>query len=137
MAARVRLRAMWVLAGARRADEEDATVLGDEAAGGQVQDQGLRDVGVEAPVEAVQGLELGDASLFEAAGEQAVAATGQLVLHQELPELDVCQLVVDRLLVASGQGLGHAGEAQVAKLAFQVRVHDVHLLGHQGISCAY
>jgi hypothetical protein len=46
-----------------------------------------------------------------------VAATGQLIFHQGLQEVCVGEMVVDGLLVAGGQGLGHAGEAKVVELA--------------------
>ena len=75
------------LAGPRRPYKEQAAVPGDETNGGQVEDEGLGYVRVEGPVEGVQRLHLRDASPLEAACQEAVAATGQLILHQELEEV--------------------------------------------------
>lgn len=49
--------------------------------------------------------------LLETAGEQPVATAGQLVLDQELEEVDVGEVIVDRLLVAHGQRFHETGEA--------------------------
>ena len=75
------------LAGPRRPYKEQAAVPGDETNGGQVDDEGLGYVSVEGPVEGVQRLHLRDASLLEAACQEAVAATGQFIFHQELEEV--------------------------------------------------
>jgi hypothetical protein len=55
---------------------------------------------VERPVERLQGLELGHASLFEAAGQQSVAAAVELVLDEQIQEIDVGQVVVNGFLIA-------------------------------------
>ena len=49
------------LAGPRRPYKEQAAVLGDEANGGQVEDEGLGCVWVKGSVEEVQCLHVGDA----------------------------------------------------------------------------
>ena len=116
---------MWLFAGTGRAHEKDAAVLPNEAGGGQVQDEALRHLGVKGPVIILQPLYLHDAGLLEAPGKEAVAAGGQFVLHQQLQEFGIGQLVVDGLLVTGCQGGDHARQPQVAQLAFQFRIHAI------------
>jgi hypothetical protein len=106
------------------AEDERAAVLGDEAQGGEVQDQLLRDLGVEAPVELIERLGRRHLGLLHAALEEQVASACELVLDQQLQELRVGEVIVDGLLVAHRQGLNDAGQAEVTELAIEVGVHD-------------
>jgi hypothetical protein len=58
------------LAGAGRPQDQDAGVVGHEAQGAKVDDEGLGDLGVEGPVEGVEGLDLWQLSLLETALEE-------------------------------------------------------------------
>ena len=71
-----------VLQWGRRADQQHAVMGVDEAGAGQFDDLGLRDLGIEAPVEVGQRLHDGDAGLFEPPGEEPVHAACELVLDE-------------------------------------------------------
>ena len=118
-------QADMALADAGWPDEQDAGALGDEAAGGQVDDQRFGHLGVEAPVEVVEGLHLGQPRLLDAPLQEPVLPTVELILHQQVEEVDVGKVVADRLLVAHRQGRGHAGKTEVAQAAVEVRLHGV------------
>ena len=79
------------LADARRADQEHVIVLGDEAGRGELGELGLGDLGIEAPVEVLELLDLDDLGLLEAACEEPVGSSVQLVLDEQLEKLEVRQ----------------------------------------------
>src|SRR5437870_11192219 len=113
------------LAEAGGAEDQRAPALGDEAQGGQIQDELLGQLGVERPIEVLECPQLRQLGLLEAALEEKIAAARQLVLDEQLQELDVGEVVVDGLLVANRQRRHEAGEAEVAELALEVGVHEI------------
>ncbi len=68
---------------------------------------------MEGPVEAVEGLDLGQLSLLQATLEEELTAALKLVLDEQFQELDEGEVVGDGLLVAHGERLDEAGQAQV------------------------
>ena len=82
-------------------------VLRNKAHGAQIQNQRLRDLRVERPVEALERFELRHSGRLQAAGKEPIAASGELIGNQQLEELGVGQVVADGLLVAGQQRLGH------------------------------
>jgi hypothetical protein len=87
----------------------------DEARAGQFHNLGLRDLRIEGPVEIGECLHRGDAGLFEAAGEEPIGASGELVLDEELKKLEMRQRRGFRLGDPARQGVDHARQAQMAE----------------------
>ena len=74
---------------AGRPQEEAVLVLGDEAAGGELEDEAAVHLGVEVEVEGVEGLAaVAEAGLLDAALEEPVLAAEQLVLDERGEEVD-------------------------------------------------
>src|SRR5205807_4617732 len=71
------------LARAGRAEEDDVLARGEEAAGGEREDEVAVHLLVEGEVEAVEGLVgVAKLGLLEPAGEEAVGAAGEFVLEE-------------------------------------------------------
>ena len=102
------------LADSRRADQENPLMLSDEASGGEFAESSSGELGIEGPVEVGELLDLGDARLFQAAGEEAVTPAVHLILDEKLQEVAVWQSRARGLLEPDGKRFGHAGEAQVS-----------------------
>src|SRR5947209_18346420 len=76
------------LARAGRAEEDDVLALGEEAAGGEREDEVAVHLLVEGEVEAVEGLVgIAKLGLLEPAGEEAGGAAGEFVLGEEGEEV--------------------------------------------------
>ena len=88
------------LARACGSGDEHRGLLFHEAAGGQVHDLGLVDVGVEGEVEAFEGLLRAEAGSTHPKGELLVFTPGHLVLDEKGEELAVGELLVDGLTVS-------------------------------------
>ena len=71
------------------ADQQHAGVGLDEAGAGQFDDLRLRNLRIEAPVEIGERLHDGDARLFQPAREEAIGASGELVLDEQLEKLEM------------------------------------------------
>ena len=74
----------------------------NEAGGRQVNDLRARNLRIERPVEGRELGDLGDARLFEAPDEEAIGASGQLVLDEEIQKVDVREWGGGRLFHAEG-----------------------------------
>jgi hypothetical protein len=90
------------LADAGRADEQDVAPFSDEPGGGQVTETVAWELGVKAPVEVGELLDLDDAGLLEPTREEAVGAHGELVGDEEFEELQVREIAALRLGEAGG-----------------------------------
>jgi len=100
---------------ARRAEEQPVLVLGDEAAGGEFEDQAAVHLLVEVEIEGVQGLALvAEAGLLDAAGEQPVLAAEEFVADEGGEEVDGRQPGGLGLEQAGLEAGGHAGAAELA-----------------------
>src|SRR5439155_26252282 len=124
------------LARAGRAEEDDVVALGEEAAGGELEDEVAVHLLVEGEVEAVEGLVgVAKLGLLEPAGEEAVGAAGEFVLEEEGEEVGVGAVVGLRLDEARLEARGDAAETEVAECAEEFReLHRRRLLcaGHTG-----
>jgi hypothetical protein len=77
------------LAGAGAAEEERVLPLGDEAAGGELEDEGPVHLLVEVELEGVEGLPgVAEAGVLDPALEQPVLALEQLVLDEGREKVD-------------------------------------------------
>src|SRR5579859_5777379 len=108
-----------------RTKDQRAVALTDEAQGGEVEDELLGHPGIEAPVEIIERLGLGQPSLLHATLKKQVTSTAELVFDQELEELDIGEVVVDGLLVAHRQRLHETGETDLTQLALELGAHDI------------
>jgi hypothetical protein len=81
----------------------------DEARGRQLDELRFRELWIEGPVKVGERLHGDDAGLFEATGKEAIGATGELVLDEQLEKLEVRERGGFGLGDARGQGLDHAG----------------------------
>jgi hypothetical protein len=97
-------------ADAGRTDEQDAVVGLDKPRARQFNDLGLGDLRIEGPVEVGQSLHDGDAGLFEAAREEPIGTTGELVLHEQFEKLQMRERGGFGLRDAPGEGVDHAGQ---------------------------
>ncbi len=112
--------AKWLLPGAGRPEEEAVVVLGDEAAGGELEDEAAVHLLVEVEVEGVEGLAaVAEAGLLDAAVEQPVLAAEELVLDERGEEVDGGQLLGLGLEQPGFEAGGHAGAAELAEGALQ------------------
>lgn len=88
------------LAGAAGTDHQQVGALFQEAAGGQVYDQGAVDFGVEGEVELLQGFMVAEVGATDTHGELALGTAGDLILDQDGQEVGVGQLFLDGLAVS-------------------------------------
>src|SRR6266851_996862 len=103
-----------------RAEEEAVLVLGDEAAGRELEDEAAIELLVEVEIERVEGLaDVAEAGLLEAAGEQPVLAPEQLIADERGEEVDGRPLVGLGLEQPRLQAGGHAGAAELPQSALQ------------------
>jgi hypothetical protein len=108
------------LAGAGRAEEQAVLVLGDEAAGGEFEDEAAIERPSEVEIEGVEGLaHVAEAGLFEAAVEQAVLAPQQLIADERGEEVDGGQLLRLGLEQPWLQAGGHARATELPQGALQ------------------
>src|SRR3989442_1428994 len=110
------------LACAGRAEEDDVVALGEEAAGGELEDELAVHLLVEGEVEAVEGLVgIAKVGLLEPAGEEAVGAAGEFVLEEEGEEVGVGAAIGLRLDEPRLQTRDHAAETEVAQSVEEFR----------------
>src|SRR6516225_3564393 len=95
-----------------------------EPRGRQVDEARAGNLRIEGPVEGREFLHLRNPGLFEAPHEEAIRASGELVLHQEVEKVQMLQRGGPRLFKAQGQGLGHAREAQMPEPGRQLWIHE-------------
>ena len=113
------------LAGSGLADDQRVGALADELQGVQLKAGAARKLRIEAPVEVRQRGPLIQARALEAALGQARAAPVQLVLEHGGEGLQKGLLGGLGLHHTGRQGLGNAGQAQLAQSAFDLdHVHD-------------
>jgi hypothetical protein len=93
---------------ASRPEKKDVGGLGDELAGGQLEDLLLRDLGVEAPVEILERLEAHELGRALAVLQMALFAHVELVLEDQLQKLAVVESVGGRLLKTDGKTAAEA-----------------------------
>ena len=104
------------LARTGRAEKQSVFALGDEAGGGELEDEGAVDFLVEGEVEAVEGaVGVAESGLLVAPGEEAVLTALELVGDERGDEVDGGHLLDLGLLQARVEDIGHAGEAQLAE----------------------
>src|SRR5437762_459609 len=104
--------------------EELAPVLarGEEAAGGEREDEVAVHLFVEGEVEAVEGLVgVAKLGLLEPAGEEAIGAAGEFVLEEEGEEVGVGAAIGLRLDEPRLEARGDAAEPEVAERGEEVR----------------
>ena len=118
------------LADPGRAVDQDRLVPLDELAGGEVEELGLVELGVEAEVEALEGLGGIEGGAPQAQAELALGAALDLVVQQQGEELDEGGLLLDGLPVADLEGLEDAGQTQGAEHGGELvgQFHGVDLL---------
>ncbi len=109
------------LAHAGRPVEQDVLVPVHELAGGEVEDLGLVQLGVEAEVEALEGLRGIEGRPAEAEPERGLGPPLHLVLEQQGEELDERAPALDRLAVAHVQGRQDPGEPERAEHGGELR----------------
>src|SRR5438094_6217406 len=103
------------LADTGRAEHQDALVARDELAGGEVEDLGLVELGIETEVEALErlgGIERGAA---QAQAQLALGAPLDFVVQQHGEEVDEGGLLLDGLAIADIERLEDAGQAEGAE----------------------
>ena len=99
-----------------RAEQERVLALRDEARGGELVDQRLRHLAVEAKVKGVERpVRVTKAGLLQPAREQAIFAAQQLVADQRREDLDGRLAFLLRLAQPRLEDVGHAGETQLAQ----------------------
>src|SRR5881628_494357 len=114
---------------AGRAEEDRVLVRGEEAAGGELEDEAALHLLVEVEVEAVERLVgVAELGLLEAAGEEAVGAVGELVLDEEREEVGGGAVIGLSLDEPGVEALGHAAEAELAEGAEEFRELHRHRL---------
>ncbi len=99
------------LADAGRTDDEDVVLALHEGAGGELEDLGLRDRGVEGEVEVLDGLGVLEVGAADALHELLCLAPLHLVGEQPVEEFGEGEVVVSGLLGAELERLQDAGEA--------------------------
>jgi hypothetical protein len=103
------------LAHAGRAVHQDRFMARDELTGGEVKDLGLVELGVEAEVEAFEGLGGIEGGAAQAQPERALGAALDLVLQERGEEVDEGGLLLDGLTIPDVERLEDAGQAQGAE----------------------
>jgi hypothetical protein len=107
-------------------------VLGDKAAGSELEHESAIHLLVEIEVEGVEGLAaVSEAGLRDATVEEPILAAQELVLDERGEEVDGGLLLGLRLKQSSFEAGGHAGAAEVAEGALQF--DEV----HEGISSSW
>ena len=108
------------------ADEQDVFALGDEACGGELEDECAVGLLVEGEVEAVErAVGVSESGLLVSAGEQPVLAALELVGDESGDEVDRGELFGLGLEQAGFEDVGHAGEAQLAQRLVEFEeIHD-------------
>ena len=100
----------------RRTEKQSVFALGDEAGGGELEDERAVDFLVEGEVEAVEGaVGVAESGLLVAPGEEAVLTALELVGDERGDEVDGGHLLDLGLLQARVEDIGHAGEAELAE----------------------
>ena len=114
------------LARTGRAEKQSVFALGDEAGGGELEDEGAVDLPVEGEVEAVEGaVGVAESGLLVAPGEQPVLAPEELVGDEGGDEVDGGHLLDLGLLQARVEDISHAGEAELAEGLVEFdEIHD-------------
>ena len=103
------------LPGTGLADQQDVFALGDEACGGELEDEGAVDLLVESEVETVErAVGVSESGLLVSPGEQPVLAALEFVGDERGEEVDRGHLLGLRLEQTGVENVGHAGEAQLA-----------------------
>jgi hypothetical protein len=107
-------------AGAGPAEEEPVLPLGDEAAGGELEDEGPIHLLVEVEIEGVERLAgVAEAGVLDAALEQPVLPLQELVLDEGREEVDRDQLLRLGLEEPAFEAGGHARAAELPEGALQ------------------
>ena len=123
------------LAGAGRAEEEAVLVLGDEAAGGEFEDEAAIELPSEVEIEGVERLaDVAEAGLFEAALEEPILPPEQLVADERREEVDRGQLLRLGLEEPRLEAGGHTGAAELPQGALQF--DEVHVGISSWVFCA-
>ena len=118
-----------------RAEEEPVLVLGDEAAGGELEDEAAIELPIEVEIEGVEGLaDVTEAGLLEAAVEQPVLASKELVTDERGEEVDRGEVLGLRLEQPWLQAGGHAGAPELTQSALQF--DEVHVEIASWVFCA-
>jgi len=100
------------------AEEHDVIVGGEEAAGGELEDEATIELLVEGEVEAIERfVGVAELGLFQAAGEQAIGATGELVVEEEREEVGERELIGLALHESRFEVVGDSAEAELAECA--------------------
>ena len=119
---------------ARPAEKEPVFPLGDEAAGGELEDEGPVHLRVEVEIEGVEGLAgIAKARLLEPALEEPILAFEQLVLDKSGEEVDRGELLGLGLEEPALEAGGHAGAAELAERPLQL---DERHVGTSWVFCA-
>ena len=95
----------------------------DESRARQFHDLGLGNLRIEMPVEIGERFHGRDAGLFQAAREEAVGASRELVLHEQFEKLQMRERGGFSLRDAPGERVDHAGQSQVPKTGRELRIH--------------
>src|SRR5439155_20122678 len=103
------------LADTGRAEHQDALVARDELAGGEVEDLGLVEFGIETEVEALERLGGIEGGAAQAQAQLALGAPLDFVVQQHGEEVDEGGLLLDGLAIADVERLEDAGQAQGAE----------------------
>jgi hypothetical protein len=120
MTARPMAWARWLLPVPGRPRKERVLPLGDEAAGGELEDEGPVHLLVEVELEGVEGLPgVAEAGVLDPALEQPVLALEQLVLDEGREKVDRGQRLGLGLEQTPFEPGGHAGAAELAEGALQ------------------
>ena len=102
-------------------------MLSNEVAGRQLEDRLFGDVGIEAPIELIERLDLAELGGLDAPLQLAIGADGEFVLKDQLQEFAMIEMIGGGLVQTHLQGGQQAGQA---KLLEQV----VQSIGHKRIS---
>ena len=97
---------------AARPGDEDRDLLGDEAAGGQLGDEGVVDGGIEVEVELLEGFRGAEAGAADAQVELLVLASGDFVGDEQGEEVGIGDFVGDGLTVSGLERVEDSGQAQ-------------------------
>ncbi len=118
------------LTGAAGADDDDADLLVDEPARGQIQDEGAVDRGIEGEVKLLERLLVSEVGPADGRGHPLLASAGALVLDDRGQEVHVGELLLDGLSVSGLDGVQDPGEAQLLEQGDELGhgVHGAHLL---------
>ena len=104
-------------------NEQHPVVGLDKPRARQFDNLGLGDLRIEVPVEVGERLHDGDAGLFQAAREEAIGASGELVLDEQFEKLQMRKRGGFGLRDAPGEGVDDAGESQVTKTGRELHIH--------------